>query len=297
MVFMLLVFVGCSKIPTDSTINKNNTNTAEKNDKQNYDKYQPYEVYYFSKNVYEAELVDIDVEEYKNCVYGYMKITVKIISVYKGDFKVGETVEDVVWQSGLSPALKRHTKYLFMTGFANEFADKEFDKDDNEQNPYRYQTFNIVPIEKCSEYLKSKEREYSYSSLLKEMLFVERAEALYAVNLKGEEYLYEQEIDIGEFYALADNVYLGEILEVYTDTKQSAEIIPKNYNTVEKCDITKVKIKVLSVKKGEYETGDIIIDVLPISYMGVEFYIDNKSPLVCISGDDFFKEYDDLIKE
>jgi hypothetical protein len=100
----------------------------------------------------------------------------------------------------------------------------------------------------------------------------------------------EYDITLKEMCEFADNVYIGEVIEIQEHGK--SEIILEENQGWGKCEISKIEVKVLSVNKGDYVTGQIIQDIIPLSEYPVE---ENAKNLLCISGDDFFAYYEEML--
>ena len=300
-VFSILLLVGCGNV-SDEKNNSDNTNSLE----GSFVYFPPVrDVFEMAKNVYEAELVELKENKYEYSQYttadfqGNFKIKVKIKFVYKGDLLPGEDIVEDTVLFHYPDCINVGSTYLFMTGIDEDYIESDKNKFNNKLNLYNFSKFHAIEILEDgkfnavlanSGYTGSKK--YStYYEILYDMLNLEEIGGVYGEYFT--EYFTEDTytvISLEKMYELADNVYIGDIVEIQDYGK--SEILLDEYNDWEKCAVSKVKVKVLSVAKGDYVSGQIIEDIIPLNQYATEIY---GNSLLCISGDDFFAYYKEML--
>ena len=185
--------------------------------------------------------------------------------------------------------------------------------DDHHQ--YSPWCFHAVPLENENKkngelihsYLDEKEGCYlsTYDDLIYDMLSLDEAEYnnsfIFYGDAKGfdvahashEGYYRNNYMDLGQFFVLADNVYIGEEIEwekfKHEEKVELGKIIVEGYDSMgDGSIICKAKIRVVDVIKGNFKPGDIIIDVPTTTYGG--------GTNVYFSGDAFYEGYDELVQ-
>ncbi len=300
-IFSILLLVGCGNV-SDEKNNSDNTNLLE----GSFVYFPPVrDVFEMAKNVYEAEVVEL--KENKNEYFKYttadfqgnFKIKVKIKFVYKGELLPSEDiVEDTVFLH-YTDCINIGSTYLFMTGIDEDYIESDKNKINNKLNLYNFSKFHTIEIfgdGKFNAVLTKSGytggKKYStYYEILYDMLNLEEIGGVYGEYFTEHltEYTYTV-ISLEKMYELADNVYIGDIVEIQNFGK--SEILLDEYNDWEKCAVSKVKVKVLSVAKGDYVSGQIIEDIIPLNEYATEIYANS---LLCISGDDFFADYKEML--
>ena len=305
-IFLILLLVGCGNISDE----KNNSEIQIPLE-PDFRYFSPVrDVFEMARNVYEAELVELKENKYEYSQYatadfqGNFKIKVRIKFVYKGDLLPGEDIVEDTVLLNYPECINIGSTYLFMTGIDEDYIDA----DKNKLNLYYDSRVHVIEILKdgmfslalsCSNekdeislYHYCGRKKYStYYEILYDMLNLEEIGGVYGEYFT--EYFTEDTytvISLEKMYELADNVYIGDIVEIQDYGK--SEILLDEYNDWEKCAVSKVKVKVLSVAKGDYVSGQIIEDIIPLNQYATEIY---GNSLLCISGDDFFAYYKEML--
>ncbi|MBR5314248.1 MAG: hypothetical protein IKU45_02415, partial [Clostridia bacterium] len=237
-IIFALIISGCSQKDienpdqTDSSGDDNDDNSCQAANMSS-----PLDTYEWAGNVYEGELLDFDDETLKKDKK--VKIKVRVTQTFKGDVLPGEIAEDYLSAFSIKTPLSRNTLYLFMT--------QGGDVTEKVEDPYSY--FHIVPINGAREHLS--ELSYwenptsvkTYEELMSQMLDLEWVERNYGYRFSGKIKGYEDKLDdrrnwtiemnLSQFYVLADNVYIGEILEAdfpWTKYNGKSKILIEGYD-------------------------------------------------------------------
>lgn len=300
-IFLILLLVGCGNVSDE----KNNPDNMEVGP---YKYFPPVrDVFEMAKNVYEAELVELkeNKNEYSQTVapdiQGNFKIKVRIKFVYKGDYFPSENiVEDTVFLH-YTDCVNIGSTYLFMTGIDEDYIESDKNKHNNKLNLYNYSKFHAIEILEDGKFnavlTKSGytgDKKYStYYEILYDMLDLEDLVGLYAYFFWEHIPHTKDNSDKDIFKAMcdsADNIYIGDVVEIQDDG-WSYVILGENEEGYT-CPITKIKIKVSLVLRGEYVPGQIIEDIIPVESSAPKIYSNN---LLCISGDDYFAYYKEML--
>ena len=297
---LVLMIIGCSQKKVGNPDITDDTSGENDNSGNVIFRYfcSPSETYDLSRNVYEGELLEYD----KEALLGRdekIKIKVKVTRTFKGYKLPGEIVEDYLFIYGINTTLEKNTKYLFMTQDGNIKI----------KTRYEFSEYHVVPLENkdgvvlLSSYMRElgydKAVNY-YSELVYEMLRLDQVDYdygfYYGGNTNGLDIVHDytnatmegyksDHMDLGQFFVLADNVFIGEEIEYKKIGRR--KIIVECYDDWDELEVYMVKVRVLDVVKGDYKPGDIIIDVLGGAY--------GEGTHVYFTGDSFFEGYDELL--
>ena len=293
--FLALVITGCSG---ENVINPDNTEIDY------IHILTPSETYDYSNNVYEGVLLEFD--EINTDSREDVKIKVKVTRTFKGKNMPGEVVEDYLCICGISSAMEygatfdKGTKYLFMT--QGGACDNGHD--------YWLCFYHVVPLQDESgknlvnSYMKKMgyddAKSTYYDMLCYKMLSLGETEFGFGCQYWGDAHGFDvnntfhgriednykfNQIDLGQLFVLADNVYIGE--EIEREDLGTRKNIVECYDNDIDVYIYAVKIRVVDVIKGKYKPGDTIIDVMVYSY--------GEGTHVYFSGEGFFEGYNEAL--